>query len=47
MQLFGNLDQNSNVGMTTLEEIIIQEKKEKEIIFQKIETSMKEVFKFK
>jgi hypothetical protein len=47
MRLFGNLDQISNKGMTTLEEIIITEKKEKENIFENIENSINEVFKFK
>ena len=47
MQLFGNLDEISGKGITTLEEFTVTEKKPKEEIFEKIEASLKEVFTFK
>lgn len=47
MGMFGNLDEVSGKGITTLEELTVTEKKSKEDVFEKIENAMTEVFAFK
>ena len=47
MKLFGNLDQISGKGISTLDEYKVSEKKDKDAIFEKIETSIKDLFAFK
>lgn len=47
MRIFGNLDQVSGKGITALDELRVDEKKDKDAIFEKIESSLNELFDFK